>query len=163
MSMHTTKRFTQPLIFLTAFVVWPLTAMADVYKTVDAQGEVVYSDTPPQGQASEDVKLGPTPTAEQIREAEEQQRTMERSTAELEQAREQYEAEMQNQQPQPPVVVSPLSGPVVGSDDAVVVPGTVYPAYRRPYDEERRENLLENRPEGGYPERAPERVPERRR
>jgi len=114
---------------------------ADVYKSVDAQGEVTYSDTPPPRDGkSEEVKLGPEPTAAQIREAEERQRAMAQSAEELEQARKQYEDASQSQQTQQPVVaptveVSPQNGTILPRPDYPGYP--VRPGYGRPLPEQR--------------------------
>jgi Domain of unknown function (DUF4124) len=45
----------------------PLTIQAQIYQSIDEDGNVSYTDKPPQGQKSEQVKLPPTNTAPPIK------------------------------------------------------------------------------------------------
>lgn len=69
-------------------------ATADpLYKWVDKEGRVTYSSTPPPGNARfETVKAPPTPTGEEIRQAEERARKTEEQASELEAQRREQEA-----------------------------------------------------------------------
>jgi hypothetical protein len=55
----------------------PLVMADDIYRTVDAQGNVTYSDQPPSsGQEAERVELPPGPSPERIRESEARNRAI---------------------------------------------------------------------------------------
>ncbi len=67
------KRLPLPILLgllpLVTFLTTPFAQ--EVYKSVDEQGQTVYSDTPASGQA-EKIKLDPAPTAETTRQAQEE-------------------------------------------------------------------------------------------
>jgi hypothetical protein len=85
-----------PLLPLLLLAAAAAAAEEPVYKSVDADGNVTYSkQPPPEAVQTETVDLPPAPTAEQVRDAEEQARAVERSAATLEQERKQREAAAQ--------------------------------------------------------------------
>ncbi len=53
---------TTQLACLLALLLTGVAAQAQIYKSVDEQGNVTYSDTPPEGQSSEEVELNQTNT-----------------------------------------------------------------------------------------------------
>jgi TolA-binding protein len=82
-------------------LLWVCFAVAEegVYKSVDAQGRVTYSATPPPevpGEMVEEVKIRPGPTEEQVQQAEQQAEALQELTQQTqEQRQEQRQAQEQ--------------------------------------------------------------------
>jgi len=111
---------------------------AEIYKSKNAQGETVYSDTPPAtpNQPTTEIKPKPGPSAAEVREAEDQYKQTQQRNEQYERDRKAREAEQAaqdaaNAQSNTTVVV-PRAVPVPARD--AVVPGD-------PYLRERREEL----------------------
>lgn len=71
-------------------------AAEDIYRSVDAQGNVTYTDQPPAGtQEAEKVELSPGPSPESIRHTEQRNREINQATDKAERKRLQQERERQ--------------------------------------------------------------------
>jgi len=135
----------QLLVLSIAFVSGIGIAAAEIYKYVDAEGNVSYSsEPPPPGGKAENVTLGPEPTAQQIREAEEQQRAMQHETVKYQEINAEAAAAAAAQQDQQVQQSAPPSGSYDGPPPGVVAPippGVAYPirpGYDRPVNPEQR-------------------------
>jgi len=114
----------------------------EIYKTKNAQGETVYSDTPPAtpNQPATEIKPAPGPSATEVREAEEQYKQTQQFNQQSERDRKAREAEQAAQ-----------DAANTQTNTTVVVPGAV-PVVRDPvvpvdpYLRERREALPAERP-----------------
>lgn len=121
------------LLLLVALVAQPAAAADPIYKSVDSEGRVTYSSTPPpQGAKTEKVAVPPPPTEDSIRQAEERARKTQAQVSEMQnqriekEAKEAEEARLRaEQQSQPPTVIEK---PVYG------YPPVVRPSQRRPLD-----------------------------
>lgn len=73
-------------LVLTAGLLWPAALVAEtVYKTIDASGNVTYSNTPPApGADVQEVTIPPAPKAEEIRSMLENRQELEQAGARLE-------------------------------------------------------------------------------
>lgn len=138
---------TMGLVAAGALVAAPIPAQT-IYKSIDAEGNTVFSDTPPPSsrQPVQEITPPPPPSATEVREAEAQDRQTQQLNQQYERDRKTREAEQAAQDaanPQTTVVprgVVPVPVPVVPAD---------------PYLRERREALPGERPIGERPVATP--------
>jgi hypothetical protein len=91
------RRLPRPAILI-ALLVALLFAIGAVYKWVDKEGKVHYSDKPPPGQTAEAVTVAPGPTAEQQRQAQARLQALQESSQRETATRETERAQQQSAQ-----------------------------------------------------------------
>lgn len=78
------------IVIAFSFLLPPAAGAQTVYKSVDAQGNVTYSSTPPDSRSAksiEEVTIAPPPPESQVREAEERMRRVETEATQARKAR----------------------------------------------------------------------------
>lgn len=111
----------------------PFTAAQQIYKWVDASGNVTYSSTPPPGAAAQQVDLPPAPPPSEIEAARQREQSLQQLGDQLYQDRQAREAQLAQERQaasasaQPPPQPQEDSG-VTGDTGWWIPP---YPPYRR--------------------------------
>lgn len=111
----------------------PLATGQQIYKWVDASGNVTYSSTPPPGAAAQPVDLPPAPPPAEIEAARQREQSLQEVGNQMSQDRQQREAQFAQEQAASGAAVQPPAQP---SQDSDVTGDTgwwipAYPPYRR--------------------------------
>ena len=109
---------------LLALLAWQSAHAEEIYKSVDSEGQVTYSSTPPPASVhAEKLKVEPPPAPDEVRQArelaqrvDEQGRELEKKRVEQEAAQKAEEARLRAMEPPPPIVI----------EKPVYVPRTIY-------------------------------------
>jgi hypothetical protein len=93
---------TMPVLLIAALLPANMSVAAQVYKSTNAQGEVVYSDEPPPNAVNvEQVEIQPAPTEAEHREGVERAKRMDSMADEMGTARQERDTQPARGEPQP--------------------------------------------------------------
>jgi Domain of unknown function (DUF4124) len=111
----------------------PLATGQQIYKWVDASGNVTYSSTPPPGAAARPVDLPPAPPPAEIEAARQREQSLQELGNQMSQDRQQREAQFAQEQAASGAAVQPPAPPLqdsgVDTDGGWWIPA--YPWHRR--------------------------------